>query len=100
VLRQLVTGTPEGTDVGYDVVVHGGRAVIRPAGTDTPSVTFTSDYTTATAVASGEMSTTAALAAGRLRVAGDVAALAALASELAGLDPLPADVRAETEWAP
>jgi hypothetical protein len=97
VLRQVVTGGPDG-DVTYDVIVAGGTARIEMPATATPDLTFTSDYPTAAGIASGEFSTQAALAAGRLRVGGDVAILSTRAGEVAGLDPVPADLRADTEF--
>jgi len=49
-------------------------------------------------VASGRISTEAALAEGKMKVAGNLAALADLSGGLARMDPMPADLRAETEF--
>ena len=97
VLRQVVTDTPDG-DVRYDVVISDGRAVIDPSVSARADLTFTSDYATASAIAAGRLSTQAALAAGRLRVRGDVTVLAAQVGTVAALDPVPAWLRAATEY--
>lgn len=97
VVRQVVRDTPEG-EVSYDVVVAGGRARIRRQVRGEATLTLTGDYATACAVASGRLSAQAALAEGRLRVGGDLRALADKAAEVAGLDPVPADLRDETEF--
>src|SRR5579875_485678 len=98
VLRQVVTGTPEGGDVRYDVVVAGERSLLRPAADAPADLTLTTDFATANAVASGRTSTEAALAEGKMKVAGNLAALADLSGGLARMDPMPADLRAETEF--
>lgn len=99
VLEQVVTGSPDG-EVRYRVVV-GDRAarLVRDGGPD-PDVTFTTDYPTAAAVARGALSMQAALAAGRVRVRGDLGRLADLvaAGALNGVDPVPAAVREGTTW--
>ncbi|HEY1734535.1 MAG TPA: SCP2 sterol-binding domain-containing protein [Acidimicrobiales bacterium] len=97
VLRQVVTGGPDG-DVRYDVVVSGEHAVIDPAAAARADLTFTSDYDTAAAIASGRMSTHAALSDGRLRVSGNAATLAERAGDISAIDPVPARLRAETEY--
>ncbi len=63
-------------------------------------ITFTSDYRTAAAIASGTLSTQAALAAGRLEVRGDVGALGRIASNIGGREALPSSLRDETEFVP
>jgi hypothetical protein len=102
------TGSPTGRDsaggaagseaADYDVVIAGGRAMIRHPVLGPADLTFTSDYPTAAAIAAGTLSTRAALAEGRLRVAGDVGILSRRASDVAGLDPVPAALRADTEF--
>lgn len=98
VLAQVVTGTPEG-EVRYQVIVGGGRATIAKGSPAEADMTFTSDYNTATAIASGTMSTETALSEGRIRVAGNLSCLDSHAEALAGLDPL-ASTRAETLFEP
>lgn len=102
VLRQVVTGAPDG-DVHYDVAVSGSHAVIVPvdenAGTREPDLTFSSDYPTACAIAAGRLSTHAALAAGRLRVRGDLSRVSQRADAVGtGLDPVPPALRAVTQF--
>ncbi|HLI02548.1 MAG TPA: SCP2 sterol-binding domain-containing protein [Acidimicrobiales bacterium] len=102
VLRQVVTGAPDG-DVRYDVAVSGSGAVIVPvdenAESREPDLTFSSDYPTACAVAAGRLSTHAALAAGRLRVRGDLSRVSQRADAVgSGLDPVPPALRAVTEF--
>ncbi len=97
VLRQVVTDTPEG-EVRYDVTVAGGRSAIDRATSAPADLTFTSDFATATAIASGRTSTYAALSDGRLRVRGDVTVLTRSDDGIAAIDPLPAGLRAETEF--
>lgn len=94
VLRHEVTDGPDG-DVTYDVVVATGTASI-DASAGPADVTFRTDYPTAAAIASGRGSVHAALAEGRLRVSGNMAALTDRAAELAGHDPVPAALRDET----
>jgi hypothetical protein len=102
VIEQIVTGTPEG-DVRYQIWIGAGqlrvvgpREVLDPE----PAVTFTSDYTTMAAVASGRLSTNAALLEGRMRVGGRTTALAEQRSNLANIDLVPSAVRAATTYEP
>ena len=97
ILEQVVTGTPAG-DVRYQVVVAAGRAVVTRGRAGSPDATFTEDYPTAVAVARGELTTQAALLAGRIVVGGNMATLSASQDDLAGLEPIPAAVRAETTF--
>ncbi len=96
VLQQVVTNTPEG-DVRYQVSVGGGRATILPGSPAEADMTFTSDYNTATAVASGALSTERALSEGRIRVSGNLNRLDCHSEALAGLDPME-PVRADTRF--
>jgi hypothetical protein len=102
VLRHVLRGDngPEQTDGGgdYDVVIAGGGATIRHPTSGRADLTFTTDYPTAAAIAAGRLSTHAALAEGRLQVAGDVGIVARRSADVAGLDPVPAALRAETEF--
>jgi len=98
VLRQVVTATPEGVPASYDVVVSGGTCSLRAASEAPPDLTVRSSYDTACSLASGRLSAHAALASGLLRLSGDLTALARVAEQVGGIDPLPADLRAETEF--
>lgn len=96
-VRHVVQHTPDG-DASYDLWVSDGQVRLHQAGAAPADLTFTTDYPTATAIAAGKLSTDAALAAGRLRVSGDLRALARLTTTIGGVDPLPADLRADTEF--
>jgi alkyl sulfatase BDS1-like metallo-beta-lactamase superfamily hydrolase len=97
VLRQVVTGTPEG-DVSYQIEIRAGHASLVPGATGDADMTFTSDYSTAVAIARGRLSTQAALLEGRIRVSGNPVSLAAHPAAFGDLDPLPERVRAETTY--
>jgi alkyl sulfatase BDS1-like metallo-beta-lactamase superfamily hydrolase len=73
-VQQVVTGTPDG-DVRYAISLSDEGAAVRPGQAAVVDVTFTEDYATAAAVARGELTAQAALLAGRIRVAGNLAAL-------------------------
>jgi hypothetical protein len=108
------SGAPEGTGgtgavlryhvdraterISYDVVAGSGPAFVRHPTEGDADLTFVTDYATAAAVASGSLSTQAALTEGRIRVAGDLGLLVGLEHEVGGADPVPAAVRAETEY--
>jgi hypothetical protein len=96
-LQQVVTDTPDG-EVRYHVRVRDGMAWVRAGQSERPDATFTGDYGTAAAVSRGELSVHAALLAGRVRIAGNMAVLSAHQDELVGIDPVPAAVRATTTY--
>lgn len=96
VLQQVVTGTPEG-EVTYRVLVSDDEAVIQPGGDGTADVTLTSDYSTAAAIAEGQLSAQSALRQGRIRVGGDLSRLTERHTQLT-IDPVPASVRARTTF--
>jgi putative sterol carrier protein len=99
IIKQVVTGGPGG-DVSYLVLVDNGHAqVTRTDKPDLrPNLTITTAWETAVAIARGSLSAERALMDGRLRVAGDLSRLAAHGGVLAGLDPIPAEVRASTTF--
>jgi hypothetical protein len=97
VVQQVVMDTPDG-EVRYWMRIADQQATVRPGQTTHPDVTFTEDYATAAAIARGELTTQAALLAGRIRVSGNLATLAAHQDQLRGVDPLPAAVRAGTTF--
>ncbi len=97
ILEQVVTGTPAG-DVRYQVVVAAGRAVVTRGRAGSPDATFTEDYATATAISKGECTPEAALLAGHIVVAGNMATLSARQGDMAGLDSIPPAVRATTTF--
>ncbi len=95
-LQQVVTGAPWG-EIRYQVLVGESGARIEPGASDHPDVTFTSDYSTASAIARGRLSVQAALSCGRIRIGGDTTRLM-VNHPLLGVDPVPAVVRAATTW--
>jgi hypothetical protein len=103
VLEQVVHNTPDG-EVRYRVVLHEGSARIHPAaahanGADSPpDLTIVADWATASALAQGSLSAQAALMAGRLRIRGSLARLSTWGAGLAGVDPVPPDVRQRTTY--
>jgi SCP-2 sterol transfer family len=100
VLEQIVKASPQG-DVRYLIVVADGRAAIEHSGPGEgpdPDLTITCEWSTATAIAQGLLSTQRALMQGRLRVRGNVARLSAKVAEVTGLDPVPEEVRKNTTY--
>jgi hypothetical protein len=103
VLEQVVHGTPDG-EVRYRVVARDRTAHIEPIGTThngpnaAPDLTISCDWATAVALAQGNLSAQGALMAGRLRVRGNLARLSGWAAGLAGLDPVPPEVRRRTTY--
>jgi putative sterol carrier protein len=95
-VQQVVTDTPDG-EVRYAVTISDERATVHPGRAARADVTFTEDYSTAVAIARGELTPQAALLAGRIRVAGNVAALMSR-SHLAYDDLIPPAVRAATSY--
>ncbi|MDE3205979.1 MAG: SCP2 sterol-binding domain-containing protein [Acidobacteriota bacterium] len=100
VVEQVVRATPDG-DVVYRIEVSAGRArLVWPVAGDAPppDLRITTDWSTAVAVARGDVSTQGALMQGRLRFSGRPERLGLSAEALAGLDPVPARVRSETTY--
>lgn len=98
VIEQVVTGTPRG-DVHYQVTVtETGATRIRAGAAAAPTVTFTSAYPTAAAIARGELSTHTALLEGQVRVSGDLSAMAEALGHVVGTDLVPVAVRASTTY--
>jgi hypothetical protein len=97
VLQHTVTGTPYG-EVCYHVRLGADAVEIVRGPARHADVTFAEDYATAAAIAQGAVEAPAALLAGDIRVGGDLAALIAHQDILAGHDPIPAAVRAETTY--
>ena len=95
-VQQVVTGTPDG-EVRYTVSVGDRRATVQAGSASHVDVTFTEDYPTAVAIARGELTTQAALLAGRIRVTGNLAALARR-QDLASDDLVPTAVRTATTY--
>ena len=99
-IHQTVTGGPRG-DHTYVLWFADERAgaALRMAGDAAPDVSFTCDWDTAVAIATGKERAQSAFLAGRLRLGGDSRALLAQAGVLATLDDVLAPVRARTDYA-
>jgi len=99
VVEISVAGAPQG-EVRYQVVVEGDRARVVPPGAAfrPPRVRLAGDYATFAEIASGRLSPIEALSFGRAKVSGDTAALSADSSALAGHDLVPPPVRAGTTF--
>jgi hypothetical protein len=101
---QTVVGAPDG-DVRYRVVIDGGggRAHRLDDGAPTASppadVRLTTDYRTAVAIARGAENAQIALAQGRLRLGGDVHALARFTAAIEAMPGVTRALRAETTFA-
>jgi len=98
VVEPVVHGVPGRGDVRYRMHVAGDAVDVGPCDAEPADVSLETDYPTAVALARGETNAQAALAAGKLRISGDVARLAAHAGALARLDDLFGTVRAATVY--
>ena len=103
-VEQIVTGPAGREEVRYRVVIDaGGGRVQRRAGDDAgegvpADVRLTTDYSTAVAIARGEENAQIALARGRMRLGGDVHALARFTAALETIPRVTADLRAKTTF--
>ena len=95
-VHQRVTGGPDG-DVEYTLRLDGSRITVEP-GPGTADVELVSDYETAAAISSGQLSPASAFAAGRLRVGGSVGALVRSQDAFAELSRLLAGVAEATTY--
>jgi SCP-2 sterol transfer family len=96
-VQQVVTGGPAG-EVAYAATVGDGTVVIRVGRAERPDVTFSEDWATAAAIARGALSAQEAFMAGRLRVAGDMAALLRHGPALGRLADAFAEVQGRTAF--
>lgn len=96
-VQQIVTGGPEG-DARYVVSIDDGALVLRLGEDDTPDVTFTLEWATAVAMATGALGAQEAFTTGRLQLRGDVATLLRHGPALAGVDAVFASLRERTTY--
>jgi len=95
---QTVTGGPHG-DVTWHVTLGEGVVRLVPGPPEEPAtVRFSTDYATATAVATGELAAQRAFVEGRLRVGGDLSQLITHHRTLAAVDDALVAVRATTTY--
>lgn len=109
VIQHVVTGVPtapgddsdpdrDGGEQVYHLVLSSTEAAVRTGRADRPTVTFTSSYPTASAIASGASNAQAEFMAGNLRIGGAVDQLLPHLGALAEADDVFAPVRATTEY--
>jgi hypothetical protein len=99
VIEQVVHDVPRRGEVRYRIRVDDNGARVTGGGTpERPDVRLTTDYPTAVAIALGKENAQIALAHGRLRLGGDIDALARRAGALAALDDATAALRAATTY--
>jgi hypothetical protein len=100
-MGQVVTGGPEG-EVRTTLRVQAGRLSMTwgdeaGSGTD-PDVTVRLAWDDAVAMAAGELAPDEAIAAGRVRVRGDLSVLAEARGVLVGVQPVLGGLRDRTEY--
>jgi hypothetical protein len=102
VFQQVVTGCPGAGDDGADVRYHlrfgDGRVSVHPGQAPAPDLTVTADYLVAAALARGEVNAQQALAAGHLKLSGNVDLLFYQSRALARLGDVFAAVREKTTY--
>jgi len=100
-IQQIVTagaGEGGGADVRYHLVVDGGRLRVHPGEAAAADVTLVQTRAVAAALSRGELNAQQALAAGRLKLRGDIGRLAREGRALTALEDVFAAVRAETTY--
>jgi len=73
-LQFVVTDAPEG-DIDYRLAINDGAITFSRGTGDNPDVTVTNTYETAVGISTGELNTQMAFMTGKLKVAGNMAAL-------------------------
>ncbi|HEV2070507.1 MAG TPA: SCP2 sterol-binding domain-containing protein [Acidimicrobiales bacterium] len=96
-VQQVVTGGPEG-DIRYVVSIDDGEVGLRAGVDEAPDVTFSLEWDTAVAMATGVLGAQEAFTSGRLELQGDVGALLRHSSALADLDSVFAALRERTTY--
>lgn len=96
-VTQVVTGGPEG-DVTYHLRLGDGTASFSAGPADHSDVRMEQSWSTAKAVATGELSAQEAFLKGLIRLTGDQQKLIASQPVFAELDRVFADVRQRTEY--
>jgi SCP-2 sterol transfer family len=104
-IQQIVTadaaGDAEGGDgaeVRYHLVADGGRLRVHPGDATDPDVTLVQSRAVAAALSRGALNAQQALAAGRLKLRGDVGRLARDGRALTAVEDVFAAVRAQTTY--
>ncbi|MEE9416641.1 MAG: SCP2 sterol-binding domain-containing protein [Acidimicrobiales bacterium] len=97
VLQQSVLNTPEG-DIDYAIVLSGQSLKLEVGRSNKPTISFTQEWTTAIAIASGELSAQAAFMEGKVKLGGDTSVLVANHDLLADVEDLLSDLRSRTDF--
>jgi putative sterol carrier protein len=93
---QQVVQRDGGDEVRYYVVAADGRLRVHPGQADSPDVTLTQDYHVAAALSRGELNAQQALAAGGVKLGGDIGRLLLHGAALSALGDAFAALRSET----
>ncbi len=96
-VRHRVTEGPDG-DVDYVVRACPGRFSVEPGLAGPVDIEIIETYASAAAISQGVLTPAAAFAAGKLKLAGDVALLAERQGDFAALGQLLAPLRASTTY--
>jgi putative sterol carrier protein len=96
-VTQVVTGGPEG-DVTYHLRLGGGRASFGAGPADAEDVRMEQSWTTATAVATGDLNAQEAFIKGLIRLTGNQQKLIDSQPVFAALDSVFTSVREQTEY--
>ena len=101
VVDQVVSGVPGRGEVRYRISIDGDGAHAMAIGDDAPAaqIRLTTDYGTAVAIARGAENAQIALAQGRLRIGGNLEAVAPHGRALAVLGDVAAELRDTTTFA-
>ena len=98
-VQQVVThGDRPDDDVSWAITLGDGRIRVEPGRHDDPTITFTQDTDTASAIHRGDLSAQGAFMTGRLRVGGDVQVLLDRHADLAALDDVFGPLRHATTY--
>ena|SRR5947209_250240 len=100
-IQQIVSADADGAhggEVRYHLVVDGGRLRVHPGEAAGADVTFVQTRAVAGALSRGELNAQQALAAGRLKLRGDIGRLAREGRALTALDDVFAAVREQTTY--
>jgi len=95
---QQVVQRDGGDEVRYYVVAADGRLRVYPGQADSPDVTLTQGYQVAAALSRGEVNAQQALAAGGIKLGGDIGLLLLHGAALAALGDAFAALRTETTY--
>jgi hypothetical protein len=98
VVEQVVLDVPSRGEVRYRMVIDDDGARVERGASPDADLRLSVDYVTACALISGGTNAQTALAAGRLRIGGDLAVLAARMGEIGALGDAAAQLRADTEF--